>query len=369
MKIGIVTFHFVPNSGAVLQCWALQEKLNELGYEAEVINYQPRYHTEKYRPLKNPLSKGAGSLLNRFKIMYYDRNALERWNRLKKYGEFCQNLMLSTIVRGENDWYKIHPETYDAIICGSDQIWNIFITNGSFDRVYFADIPGFSGKKISYAASIGETDLENNYESLQELLSDFSSISVREKSDMERLASVIDSHISVVPDPTFLLPQTRYDAMQQRLDTPEHYILVYAFGKEDILTKTIDYVGRIMGIPIISISPYKIQTKMKSKWEKGVGPGEFLYYISHADYIVTNSFHCSVFSILYNKQFCVVKHPTRNARIDNLMAISGITNRIIENIEQVRTVTREEIDYSNVNKNLEKQRLMGEQYLVHALND
>lgn len=367
MKVGIITFHFVPNSGAVLQCWALQEKLKELGYEAEVINYQPRYHTEKYRVIKNPLSRTAGSVLNRFKIIYYNRNALTRLSRSKKYNRFKQNLSLSELVDGETDWGQIHPEKYDAIICGSDQIWNINITNGDFDGAYFADIPGFSGRKIAYAASIGETDLEQHCERLRKLLSDFSAIALREKSDINRLSLIIDSPISVVPDPTLLIPRKRYDAIQQPVDIPEHYVLVYAFGNEKIVAQAVEYIENKLKLPVLSISPYKIKTGIKYKWDKNVGPGEFLYYISHADFVITNSFHCSVFSIIYNKKFCVIRHTTRNSRIENLMEISGIQGGIIKSIEQLDSVVGTEIDYRYVNSNLERQRLIGEKYLVQVL--
>lgn len=122
-------------------------------------------------------------------------------------------------------------------------------------------------------------------------------------------------------------------------------------------------------MPVISISPYKIINGIKHTWDRNAGPGEFLFYVSNADYIITNSFHCSVFSVLYNKQFCVIKHATRNSRIENLMSISGIQNKIIDNIVQIDSVLREKIDYTSVNRNIEKQRLLGEEYLVQALND
>lgn len=369
MKIGIVTFHFVPNSGAVLQCWALQETLKKLGHSVEVINYQPDYHTKRYSPFKNPVVESGGSLITFIRVLYYNRNAITRKKRLASYKSFCKILNCTEIIKDLDCINNINITTFDAIICGSDQIWNQYITNGDFDPCYFAKIPGFTGRKVAYAASIGETDLNKNKETLKELINDFHAISLREENDSKKLENVISRNVNTVPDPTILLPSQEYESLMANISLKEEYILVYGFGNEKLFIDTLASVINKYKCTVINISPYKLPKSIKNTWIKEVDPAHFLAYIYNAKFVITNSFHCTVFSILFHKEFCTVRHKSRNSRIENLLDKMGLKDNLVYSLEDLNSLLISHIDYAKVEENILAQRTDGLNFLKQSLQE
>lgn len=366
MNVGISTFHFAPNSGAMLQCYALQRKLESMGHTVKILDYRPYYHTDRYVAFRNPFNHGKG-LMSFAKNVYYNRNVLQRSLRNKKFREFENLFHLTQHFVSCSQFVDLSLKP-DAIICGSDQIWNKCITNHVFDPVYFADFPGYTGTKISYAASIGETNIEENAEELGILLSGFKAISVRESSSAERLGRVLDRNVSTVPDPTLLLEKSDYIDLLTPIDTPERYLLVYFFGHNHLLPQIISAYRRKIKIPIISISPYRIVIHDKYKWINNLGPNEFLSYINNAEAVVTNSFHCSLFSTLFQKKLFVVKNGNRSERMSNLFESLNLDHIMLENEEDIKDAIDLKIDYSNINNSLQTQRKIGESFLAEALN-
>lgn len=367
MKIGIVTFHFVPNSGAVLQCWALQETLKKLGHTVKVINYQPDYHTKRYLPFKNPLVESGGSLITFLKVLYYNRNAVARKKRLESHKSFCKILNCTKIIKDLDSINNIDITTFDAIVCGSDQIWNQYITNEDFDPCYFAKLPGFTGRKIAYAASIGETDLLKNKESLKELIGDFHAISLREENDAKKLESIISRSVNTVPDPTILLQPQEYESLIANISLKDEYILVYGFGNEELFIDTITAVINKYKCHVINISPYRLPKSINNKWVKDVDPAYFLSYIYNAKFVITNSFHCTVFSILFHKEFCTVRHKSRNSRIENLLDKMGLRNNLVYSLENLNSLLVSHIDYEKVEEKMLAQRTGGLNFLKQSL--
>jgi len=366
MKIGISTFHFAPNSGAMLQCFALQKKLESMGHEVIILDYRPTYHTNRYIPLRNPFIE-CNNIIEFAKNIYYNRNCIRRLIRNNKFKNFEKHYHhLSPLFIYANEYCEVDLE---AIICGSDQIWNTKITNNDFDDVYFANVPNFTGKKIAYGASIGETNIEDNAEKFEILLDDFDFISMRESLSAKKLQYAIGKKVYTVPDPTLLLKKDDYDELLTRIKISGKYILVYYFGKNTILQSVISNIKNKFHLPIVSISPYRIPIKENYKTINNIGPAEFLSYINGADLIVTNSFHCSVFSMIFKKKFITISNGKRNERLENLFNSLNTGITIIKDESDINDVIDYNYDYTDLDYDLEKQRLIGEQFLKTALGE
>ena len=225
MKIGIITFHFAHNFGAVIQCYCLQEFLRRQGHEVSVINYLPqiitRYYDVYYDPAKYGLMRyqtlreqrvpRQKAILKAFisagNAWRKNSKMLFRYKRKKSFEQFTSSFLnLTKPFRTFNE-LKENCSDYDVLICGSDQIWNTKLLEGKFDPAYFLRFSGQNQIKIAYSPSWGETDPRDHSAELPGLLSDFVSISVRESQDVSKLQSVLKRKVDCVLDPVFLTMQ------------------------------------------------------------------------------------------------------------------------------------------------------------------
>lgn len=347
MKIGILTFHCAHNYGAVLQCYALQKILKTMGHDVEIINYRPRYIVNCYKIF----------LCNRFisrKPMLFIKKTFSEIKVLKKrllryqaFNKFINNqIPLSTKITNNT---RI-PSIYDIYIMGSDQIWNPYITNG-FDSAYFGFFPFKKGKKIyiSYAASMERTSLthqESKY--LKHALRNFNGISVREEQLKECLQRLTNEEIQIVLDPTLLLPLTNWEKILIKPKESEHYVLVYQVRQDDDTIRIAQTIAKQLNCKIIEISAsIRLSNKNKFKTLETCAPEEFLGLIKYSTFVVTSSFHGTVFSILFRKDFfCVRLDDGYDSRSLSLLNIFNLSSHMIskESTPQIKS-----IDYNNIN--------------------
>ena len=237
MKTGILTFHYAHNYGAALQAYALREAVRKLGHECHILNYRNRNIQASYeRTLRKKrvfyLTRHLSPVINNWK-----------WNRdipfmrvswEKQHDEF-EKFSGSFITEHESGTYydsaelvrKVEGESFDALIAGSDQIWNKSLTGG-FDPVYFLDFP-YGGRKISYAASTGSGSLTPEYEEyLRRVLRPFSAVSLREESLASDIRRKLGINAESVLDPSLLLEQNEYIPLmcKERL-TDKPFVFVY----------------------------------------------------------------------------------------------------------------------------------------------
>ena len=356
MKVGIITFHFAHNCGAMLQCWALQEKIEQLGAEVQVINYEPKYHTEVYEIFKNPFKEKT--ILNFLRCIKLDSNFILNSRKKSRFDYFKKNFHLTTLFNRCEE-APIFSDI-DLMICGSDQIWNTNLTNGTFDEAYFGRFEGYNGKCIGYAISVGELDVIKNKEKIKILTREMKELSFREENTADEMSAVLERTVSVVPDPTLLLDKSEYMRFVKESNVYGKYILLYGLQDSEALRKSVQYMSNKYRLKIINISPGKIEVKNTIRRDKYFGPIEFLNYIYNAEYIVTNSFHGTVFSIVFGRKLCVVPHTSRNDRMQNLL-------KQLE-IEQLMYVDGNETmncsyDIDEVNKKLRLMRKTGVEYL------
>lgn len=312
MKIGILTFHNADNYGAVLQCYALQEKLKELHPDDEVfvIDYKCHKIVNSYIPRFN------------FKRPWDIWRYLKTKKKCNKFQQFRKKyLNLST------DDFSF----YDMIYYGSDQIWNSILTD--HDLNYFGK--DFSGKKIAYAASDGN---EMNYDTeVCDLLNQFSKISCREKTLTEKLQNLdIKPPLTTVCDPVFLLSKDNWLKIAE-LPKDENYVLAYKVSDNSNFDNEAEKLGQRLGkkvIQIVYVKPLRKLLYFRQNFAESISPEQFVGLFAKADFVLTTSFHGTAFSVIFDKPFFVLAFNKRTERIIDLLSILGIEDRYGNEIQE-----------------------------------
>lgn len=366
-KIGIITFHRAVNYGAVLQAFATQEFLKANGFNAEIIDYRDKILENPYKFLKLP----RGGIKTKIKkilndIIYFKKNRTKG----KNFQKFIEsNLNLSKMYANITELKEDYPK-YDIYITGSDQVWNTNIV-GNLSDAYTLNFGNNDIKRISYAASIGLSQIDNKYENdYKEKLKRIDSLSVREENAKLILDKLLNREdIQVVLDPTLLLDRKFWINKLDKFDKEnEKYIFVYAVADNDEYRKIANYLSKETGLKIIHFEKRNnFENILKNASTEG--PFEFLNYIKNAEYVVTNSFHATVFSIIFNKKFFCVPYKTTSSRITNLLEKLGINDRIVYTLEEFKNKKYdEEIDYNMVNIKLEQEKEKSINWFNNAIN-
>jgi hypothetical protein len=351
IKIGILTFHCVNNYGALLQCLALQKCITDLGFHVEIINYIPDYITYNHKIIHFPYNSLKQLLTDSYYfIPHYLRKMASNKFR-KKYLHICPEKKIDRF----SDLY------YDAVIVGSDQVWNPDITG--LDGTYFFCDVSSSIKKISYAASIGKKNLDEKYQFIFfEKLKNINSISVREESAAEFIKSNINKDVEVVLDPTLLLDKESWcSLLSLKCQYKKPYILVYCLENTNPeFIDIVNYISNKLKLCVIcdQNSFYKSRkfcNIVKTYWSNG--PEIFLTYILNAEFVVTNSFHGTAFSLIFNKKFISIPHLTLGSRMADLLNRIGLSERIVTKKSQItEELLVSKIDYAIINDKIQRER-------------
>lgn len=309
MKVGILTFHFVDNYGAMLQVYALQKTLSKQNIESDVIDYRPSYLQNKYNVTPLDIIKHPRKVL--YSVIHYNykkRQHSKFVGFMDKYLKLSPKTMKVINKNIENQ--------YKYFITGSDQVWNPNITGE--DKSYFLNFIDDDSKKISYAASIGNDINENIEKIVLKNTEKFDKVSVREE-EVSKYFKLLGKNFNTVLDPTLLLSKNEWIEIESKpINVPKRYILVYDLEcRKDILDMAVKK-SKEENIELITIHP------LNKKYHKhrnlvDVGPEEFIYLFHNAEYIYTNSFHGLVFSTIFDKKVFVISHSTRNSRLRNLI--------------------------------------------------
>lgn len=365
-KVGIITFHNEQNYGAILQAYALQKTIQNLGCDSYVINYiEP---VEKY--WKDIITEKNKLLYIKIFLKVFITNILffmENRKRKKNFLNFIdKNINLYGKYKDEKQLKEKAPEL-NVYITGSDQVWNAKITKGLKDA-YTLNFGAENIIRASYAASLGSNKIDKNDEKeYQEKLKVLDEISVREQSGKELLEKILDRDIEVVLDPTLLLDKETWNEVEKsNVNKGQKYILVYDLEKNDLIYEVAKELSRKLEIPIINFRRKK-QEGVISKYE--CGPDEFLKLFDNAELIITNSFHGAVFSIIFHKKFYVLPHTKTFARTENLLKLLELETQIINNENQIKNISIEEnIDYNKVDEKLKIEKEKSITYLKKVLN-
>lgn len=361
-KVCIVTITLGSNFGNRLQNLALQETIAALGHQVETVrNLTGDSKILRTFPVLLKIMEGIAA--NKQVCLFL--NFFIKNPRIKKkicFLGFNKNyIKWSPYIVIKDQIPRAFKNNYDIYVCGSDQIWNPDMKfNSDIEFLPFVK----REKKVAYAASFGTNDLPNGYlERISFYLSDFNYISVREKRALEFLKQIHRSDALLALDPTMLLTAKEWERREQRPDfeTEEYsYILSY-----NLKTKTADSEKFIQDLSVKKNLKIIDLLDHKQADYYGIGPLEFIYLIHHAAIVCTDSFHATVFSLLYHKNFIVFDRKHMNSRIDTLLEIADMTDRKFSGLENI------EMDFSRYDcfeKNLNKKRKQSTEFLIKALH-
>ncbi len=346
MKIGVLTYWWSEdNYGQLLQCYALQKYLVEAGHESFLIRYDSRNDYPKLPQWRRVLKAMNPKALSSFiQIKIHDKIIeKEQLDNTRCFSLFREIYLNKTdIIYRSYEELKKNPPQADVYIVGSDQVWNYktYPARGKNNvlRAYMLDFGPECVKRISYAASWGMSQIEESrIPEINRLLSKFAYISVREQSGVEICKKCgIAQNVDWVADPTMLLDAGIYRNLYVENDVRKPsspYVLLYMLNnKHNFRIQKIYDFAKSKGLNVVYVTGNGVVDKRKKFFAT---IPEWLYLVDNAEYVVTNSFHCSVFSLIFHKQFAVVplsgKHSEMNARFDSLFNLWKIDRRYVSN--------------------------------------
>lgn len=370
MKIGIITFWTSSdNYGQILQYFALQTYLQSIGHEPFLIKYIPLNKINKH--YHKSLSTQITKLFNLNYIKYFAKQIWRKiyipiinrfilnHNQDRNFKQFKNKYFNSSEIYDYNR-IKATPPTADMYICGSDQIWS----GAGIDDIFFLNFGNPNQKRISISASFGRdfnSLTKEDINRLIPLMNNLDYITVREYAGLDICHKLGRTDAQLLCDPTILNNVNIYIDLFDLSETKSEDIFIYYIGHETTVSdkklykyfkrknKKIKYVsaqGIVNRIPKIFPS---IQNWLKSIYD--------------SQFIVTNSFHGTVFSILFQKNFATIALKSKNAntRIFTLLSILGLENRICTSIEELDKLYLSTIDYSKVTPIINKLRNKGQE--------
>lgn len=363
----------------MLQAYALAKYLQSLGHDVAVIDYQPWYQPA------HKVVPGGGATVGFFSIfgvrqlygwykkwqapkrMAYYRLEQERRDAFEQF--YNQYMPVTQIQYTSIRQLRDNPPMADLYIAGSDQIWNTNLQNGR-DSAFYLDF-GAPKRKISYAASFATEELNKRFKRfVRRQLANLDSISVREESGLRILESFGYTGTPVM-DPVFLLDNQQWDNIikqDKSLDneTNDDYILTYDFDSNETIEAIARRLSALNNCRIYSVSPDK-----KSYADKSFvccSPLKFVSLIKHARCVISNSLHGTVFSMIYGKDFFVIKRKDGlNVRMRDLLSHYNLSERLIDANVDV-AMLKKKIDYTLVNEWLEKEIIQSKSYLQQQID-
>ena len=326
MKAGLLTFYHLHHYGAVLQAAATQRALASLGWDCETVDY---FVNQDNRILKPPTSPGRAAN-DAYNALHYA--ALKR--RARRFEDFSGANLRLTARRYESlEELREAKLPYDLLVSGSDQIWNPTIfPDGRFDPVFFGAFSPL--RKIAYAPSFGVARLPAGMEGeLKEYLAGFSPLSVREPAGRDIIREAAGREARVVPDPTLLLTAEEWSSLTAERTVPEEYILCYGISRSEALEPYIRRLAEETGLPVVQLCGTRHKLHPKARMVFDAGPAEFLSLMRHAAYVCTNSFHGTVFSVVFQRPFFTAVAPAElrdpeRSRTFSLLSRLGLADRV-----------------------------------------
>ncbi len=357
MKVLTITTQYINNMGALLQCYALSSYLNQFdNVDCEVIQYYPKGWKASWNVIHKP--RCFRDVLKMVYELLHVKNILVRRKRNIKTRDFIKN------------YIKLNPQKYytqssilknppmaDVYICGSDQIWNQKIFQ---DLTYFLNFThGMNCLRVAYAPSIAEDWTRDEAEKVKSYIDNFDALSIREYGNLDSIKRITQKEVNVVIDPVFLLSKTSWTGILRPLDIKEPYILCYFLSVSHLAEKFVKKVRETTGMKVVYLN-HNALDKLGSDIEiRDYDPIDFISYISNASIICTNSFHCSAFSIIFERNFFFVP-GFRNKRVENLQEVFKLGNRFVDD------KLIDKFDESVINIDYSKGREMGKAYIEES---
>ena len=354
-KVGILTLHYThDNYGGVLQAYSIYQFIKTLGYEPYIINYNPTLRTSFKSKIHFALKKILGFQFDVFR-KHYIPNILNESNSLEDLKKLNDHL--------------------DCFVVGSDQVWR-YSDNLTDLYKYFFEFIDDDKPKIAYAASFGLENWNGNEivtQHVKKLLKRFHSVSLREESGVNICKSLMNIEGVKVLDPTLVLDSTQFDAIAKntglRKTLPNSYIAYFLLDdskKNEVYFKNL---ATEKHLKFIKIKGTTVLSKKKFYLFNSIN--QWLWYIKNSEIVITDSFHCVVFSIIFKKKFiCFTNERTGITRLKSLLELLGLKSRLITSLNQINVDKMfDNINYDEIEKILEEEKIKSVEFLKKSLLD
>lgn len=372
MKIGILTLSASDNCGSLLQAYALQRYLQKtFKYEVEIINYTSKEAKKLYRIIHPSYIKNPSKFLD----------SLLHYSALKKQKQDYENFKIQFLNFTSREFknkqeLNMIKNYYDIVICGSDQIWNTRMFD--FSDVFLLD--WCKSKKVAYAASLGDQDDKDEFGNMKKYLSylqEFSELSVRENSSKIKLEKLLKKHVSLCVDPTLLLTKSDWDKLVYENSADKEYIFYYSYNYgNDNFNLIVKKMADRLKLPVYVINASRWVGKNLDHlgfllYEFG-GPNAFLSLMKNAQYTFVESFHGTIFSYIFERNFWFLKDSNKikiDDRIDGILRLIGLQDRIITSDIMYNIDISQEIDYTSTPDALKNARKDSMEFICKALKN
>lgn len=357
-KIGIITFNNAINYGAILQAHATQMIVDKLGYSAYLFTYKFDNNELPFPFVSRNIKTTISNLLF-YKLRKTQMEAFKDYRKKMKFYKYK--------IENVEDLEKAKDD-FDCLLIGSDQVWNPEL--GHDLSITLLDFYKNGPAKISYASSFGISQLPNEVESrFSAALSNFKYLSVRELQGADILSELLDRAVPVVLDPSMLLSSKEWDVYNEDYYFRKPYILLYDMHHSKSLIEATRRYSELYDVDVLVISRIKLKNP-RFKTLYGVTPGNFLSLIKNANFIFTDSFHGTAFSIIYNKEF-LTNVSSKNgeklgSRIVSLLDTLNLKDRYVEEKFNLGDITK--IQYDEVNKIMKQLKDESLSYLKNSLS-
>lgn len=388
-KTAIVSCYFIHNYGSMLQAYATQKLLDKLNIENETINvsgFLGEFRKAQYSYIlksginsdifRDRLGKAKNILIKKFLRNDYTSNIKQRDI---KFDDFAESIIRkSQVYVSLEDLANKCSDNYGAVLIGSDQLW--LPANIAADYYTLNFVPD-EMNSVAYATSFGVSTLPGDAaEMARRFLPRIKHISVREHAGQKLIKELTGRTVPVVCDPTLLFTGEEWMEIQQKdRIIEEAYIFCYFIGGTQIHRDFVRRLKKETGLKIVALTHVDHYMKCDEGYADytpyDIGPSEFLNLIRNASYVCTDSFHSTVFSILYKKEFFEFKRYTQNtkqstnSRLDTLFDLTGIRGRMLDGNENIQDCLNMKLDYEEVHKKLAAVREESYIYLEKSLSD
>lgn len=369
-NIAILTLYYRnANYGGILQAYALQKALESLGCNAKQISYELSSGYEKHQR-----SFAYKTIAGIYHYVKYRKWMVEFHKREKILYEFADTIPHTRVVTSTN--IVTLADAFDLFICGSDQIWNPI---GWQPTLFFDFLPD-EKKRVSYAASVARDQLsEEELFFMKRFLDKFTTISVRETNTAQQLNSYLgDGRVRVMPDPVLLLSKDEWSELQEEEQIRKPFIIVYMLGEgnnqySSILKYAKEHRKEVKFISHMNWNNYEWEQNYKEKLTGAIGIERFLRLISDADLVITDSFHGTVFSAIFNVPFVVLERQhaigekSMSTRLKTILKELGCPNRMVQQLSIWDDYQLYEEEKRFINKNIKYLQNLGREYLKEVI--
>ena len=358
-KIGIITRRDGYNIGTSLQAVAMQKIVTSICTSNEVIDYCEYSWKARIRYL----------ILDILGIcfMIFPNSKLRKGYLQRQRFRLFDNILVKTKKRYYYSVSRKINSIFDIFICGSDQIWN----PKQITKAFLLNFVSTQHRKIAYAPSVGlNCSLTDFSEESIKLIKEFDNLSCRETSGAKCIANMTGKKCELVLDPTLLIPDEKWKQLAKPIIIPKKYVLCYFLGNSYPI-KFVQKLSSDRNLAVINIKMFYYDYKTIGN-DLYASPDEFLYLIENADIVCTNSYHGTLFSILYNKQFYLFQRShalsnyNENSRFETLFSLLKLQIAPLS-IEDTPTIPKCNIDYALIKQELDKNRLISINYLKQSI--